>query len=65
MATISGQEDRQIDRAYEKAMRERKLGVRPPIGVRPVPHDLPDPVLDRVLRMIRKRRSARMRSVAP
>ncbi len=49
--------ERAMDAAYEKAMKERELGLRPPIGTRRTAggEEPPDTVLDRVLRMIRER----------
>ncbi len=55
---LFGQEDRMMDRAFEKAEREREAGIRPPIGTPPAIFDRePDPILDRLLRIIQSRRA--------
>lgn len=55
-----GYEDRQLNRAYEQAMKEREEGIRPPIGAAPKHWGTDtDPLLDRLLRLIQKRRAQR------
>lgn len=57
-----GAEDRAMERAYQKAKEERVKGIRPPIGTRPQRDNVPDPVLDRMLRLIRNRRTQQDRT---
>lgn len=64
VANMFGHEERMMHRAYEQAMKEREEGTRPPIGARPKHYGSDtDPLLDRLLRLIQKRRAQRSQRI--
>lgn len=60
LSRLTGRDDRMMERAFDKITKEREAGLRPPFRYGadrdPAP---PDPVLDRVIRLLLKRRAAK------